>query len=45
MTLRRPLPEALVVIKTQCAHALGMRRALDVALLDEAGGTGRSATP
>lgn len=37
MTLRRPLPEALVVINAEGAYAFGMRRGLDVALLDEAG--------
>ena len=37
MVLRRPVPEALVVIRSTSVHAAGMRHPLDVAMLDESG--------
>lgn len=34
---RRPIPEALIVIRTLSAHGAGMREPLDMALLDDEG--------
>lgn len=37
MMWRRPLPEALIVIRALSAHGAGMREPLDMALLDDEG--------